>query len=103
MEKKQTNKQLELRGSNIVIILHVEVLYILLISCYLNPNHQSMQFSAVFLVVAEQCLHRDRGFSHASHAALRVKKSRIADPNCPKQYSMPYDVTLNNKSWGKEG
>ena len=37
------------------------------------------------------------------HKKLGGDTSGTADPNCPKGYSMPYDVMLSNKSWGKEG
>ena len=33
---------------------------------------------------------------------LRGDTAGIADPNWPKGYSVPYDVRLSNKSWGKK-
>ena len=57
--------------------------------------------SPMFSAVAEQCLYQVKDFS-ASHAqpARRLEghrelggdTARTADPNWPKEYSIPYDV-----------
>ena len=57
------------------------------------------------LVTAEQCLHRVKAFS-ASHTTPPASRLGVheklggdtagtADPNCPKGYSIPYDVMLS--------
>ena len=64
------------------------------------------------LVIAEQWLHSIKAFyfSHAAppvsqlgvHKKLGGDTAGTADPNRPKGYSRPYDVTISNKTWGKE-
>jgi len=59
--------------------------------------------TGMFLIIAQQCLHRFKAFSALTPPAIRLgghKKlggdtARTAGPNRPKGYSIPYDIMLS--------
>jgi len=62
----------------------------------LLSNTHTASRSSLFLTLPSQWIRL--GF----HKKLGGDTAGTADSNWPKGYSIPHDITLNSKSWGKE-
>ena len=72
----------------------------------------SVDNTGMIFLIAEQCLHRLKGFSgpHDVPPARRLEvhqklgggTARTTDPNWPKGDSLPYDIVLSVESWRKK-
>lgn len=104
MGKKKKKKQII---SVVLFLTGMELFTVGVLVCFGSVN--TVDNTLMFLVDAEQCLHRANDFS-ASHTTLLVRRlglqqdlrgdtARTSDPACPKGYSIPHGAIL--KRFGK--